>query len=393
MRGERSFQDRSNLLHSKIENEKGESLVFVLIMHYEHCALIDDRPNNKRERKTTTKITSLSFVIHMATSVRMHRTCPKYFLDLPPRTLVTPKIIRTIAPPQDDALSSSSTTALEEGGNTTPGSDGAANRSKNGGHFPTNYVGAVARNHAPAPQFHANQVVPLLWLGSHADSFCPDELRQHGIFHVLNVAVECITPETLATTEEGKRPIRVKHVLLEDHSDENISASFAECSAFINDAIENRREGVLVHCRMGVSRSATIVIAYLMEHGKRYQQWHQQQQQQQQQLQQGHCTSWENLCSPMVLADHPDLFQSGNDVPFSCGVTPSTSASTSAATSASSSPSITTEWLPYSDAFDMVKAARPEISPNLGFCIALRELDVRHNVAKEDSWEFACIGK
>ena len=332
----------------------------------------------KKDFKTSTKISSLSFfVANMATSVRMHRSCPKYCLDLPPRALITPKIIRTIAPQEalTSSSSSSTTNTQEDGGNTiTPGGDSAA-------------AGAAGNfsEELKSYQFHANQVVPQLWLGSHADAFSGDELRQQGIFNVLNVAVECLTPEGLTATEAGKRPIRVKHVLLQDHSDEDISSYFDECSAFIYDAIENRHEGVLVHCRMGVSRSATIVIAYLMEHGRRYQQ--QQLQQCKGYLQQ---SNWSNLCSPMVLADHPDLFQaSSNEAPFSCGVTPSTSASTSA----SSSPSITAEWLPYSDAFDIVKAARPEISPNLGFCIALRELDVRHGNMKEDSWEFACVSK
>ncbi|KAJ1886824.1 hypothetical protein LPJ71_008926, partial [Coemansia sp. S17] len=38
---------------------------------------------------------------------------------------------------------------------------------------------------------------------------------------------------------------------------------FAECFAFI-DSARTRHQGVLVHCQLGVSRSASLVIAYVM---------------------------------------------------------------------------------------------------------------------------------
>ena len=43
---------------------------------------------------------------------------------------------------------------------------------------------------------------------------------------------------------------------------------FEECNAFIEDARTHRDSRVLVHCRMGQSRSATLVVAYIMSHYK-----------------------------------------------------------------------------------------------------------------------------
>ena len=46
-------------------------------------------------------------------------------------------------------------------------------------------------------------------------------------------------------------------------ADEDIASSFDECFEFIDEG--RRAGGVLVFCTAGVSRSATIVMAYLMQ--------------------------------------------------------------------------------------------------------------------------------
>ncbi|KAF2006432.1 phosphatases II, partial [Amniculicola lignicola CBS 123094] len=63
----------------------------------------------------------------------------------------------------------------------------------------------------------------------------------------------------------------LSHLLIEVEDDPNVNLlqHFPRTNAFISDALggneEEGRRGVFVHCAMGKSRSATIVIAYLMD--------------------------------------------------------------------------------------------------------------------------------
>jgi protein-tyrosine phosphatase len=54
-----------------------------------------------------------------------------------------------------------------------------------------------------------------------------------------------------------------KVIPIKDDSDMDISQYFKECLEFIDSELDSL-EGCFVHCKRGVSRSATIVIAYLM---------------------------------------------------------------------------------------------------------------------------------
>ena len=53
---------------------------------------------------------------------------------------------------------------------------------------------------------------------------------------------------------------------LEDHEREKICQYFDKATSFIENA-RLKGERVLVHCRYGISRSSTIVLAYLIRYG------------------------------------------------------------------------------------------------------------------------------
>ena len=81
-------------------------------------------------------------------------------------------------------------------------------------------------------------------------------LKQAGITHILQVAagIKPLFP----------RDFTYKVINVADVSSSSLIRHFPSAISFIKDGM-TRGGGVLVHCFAGVSRSATVVIAYLMQ--------------------------------------------------------------------------------------------------------------------------------
>ncbi|KAM8859194.1 dual specificity protein phosphatase 19-like isoform 2-T5 [Spinachia spinachia] len=98
-------------------------------------------------------------------------------------------------------------------------------------------------------------VRPFLLLASQDAAHDVDTLQRHKVSHVLNVAygVANLFPDRYV----------YKTLPILDLPDTDVTAYLGECGSFVDQARE--KEGVvLVHCNAGVSRSASIVIGYLM---------------------------------------------------------------------------------------------------------------------------------
>lgn len=109
-----------------------------------------------------------------------------------------------------------------------------------------------------------DEVYPGIFIGDEGAAKNKEYLRGIGITHVLNAAegLHIGQVDTNATYYKGT-PIVYLGLPLMDLPESQISTHFNEAASFIEGALQSRGK-VLVHCVMGMSRSATIVIAYLM---------------------------------------------------------------------------------------------------------------------------------
>lgn len=125
-----------------------------------------------------------------------------------------------------------------------------------------------------------NEIESRLWLGNVTAASNLNFIKENNISHILTVESFSL-PTYLSSNSNGKSiaplliiistmfylSVIIKHVQIADMTRENILQHFPICIEFLNNALKdpNGKNGVLVHCYYGVSRSATIVIAYLMK--------------------------------------------------------------------------------------------------------------------------------
>ncbi|XP_078392014.1 dual specificity protein phosphatase 10-like [Cetorhinus maximus] len=102
-------------------------------------------------------------------------------------------------------------------------------------------------------------IVPFLYLGNERDAQDLAKMRQLNVGYVINVT----THLPLYHAQVGN--VRYKRLPATDNSKQNLRQYFEEAFEFIEEAHRSGK-GVLIHCQAGVSRSATLVIAYLMKH-------------------------------------------------------------------------------------------------------------------------------
>ncbi|NXW58082.1 DS22A phosphatase, partial [Eurystomus gularis] len=98
------------------------------------------------------------------------------------------------------------------------------------------------------------QVVKGLYLGNIRDSEDRENLLRNGVTHILSV-------------HNSAKPVLEDMTYLcisaSDSSSQNLLQHFKECIKFIHEC-RLGGGGCLVHCLAGVSRSTTVLVAYLM---------------------------------------------------------------------------------------------------------------------------------
>ncbi|KAF8637468.1 hypothetical protein AX16_010796 [Volvariella volvacea WC 439] len=99
-----------------------------------------------------------------------------------------------------------------------------------------------------------DEIVPKLWIGDLVSALDTETLKRNGISSVLTAMRGTVTINDTLMRHQ---------ILLDDTLDADILVHLPPSIQFIEKELEKGR-GVLVHCQAGVSRSATIVAAYLM---------------------------------------------------------------------------------------------------------------------------------
>ncbi|KZV75600.1 hypothetical protein PENSPDRAFT_624387 [Peniophora sp. CONT] len=134
------------------------------------------------------------------------------------------------------------------------------------------------------------EILPKIWLGSEDNVHNWQALVERGIGNVLNVAREVVSPFDSASSrplrsisstpnlKDERRPSDTYYPankltgrpgmhylkLKWSHGQSDlVQNGFADAMAFVDEALA-RDEGILVHCQLGISRSATMVIALVM---------------------------------------------------------------------------------------------------------------------------------
>ncbi|KAL7648028.1 UNVERIFIED_CONTAM: hypothetical protein RMT77_001645 [Armadillidium vulgare] len=110
-----------------------------------------------------------------------------------------------------------------------------------------------------------DEVYPKLWLGDCDAATNVAYLQRHGITHVLNAADNKTGPAPVKTGPDFYKGAKIKYLGLDliDLPFANVARHFVATAEFLEDALSTGGT-VLVHCRQGRSRSASIVIGFLM---------------------------------------------------------------------------------------------------------------------------------
>jgi protein-tyrosine phosphatase len=104
---------------------------------------------------------------------------------------------------------------------------------------------------------YASEILPLMWLGGEKAGRCKKSMKKLGITHILVAGseLECYWKDKFIYLQ----------VPIEDRDDQDIVQYLKTTRSFIDCGLNSG--GILIHCQMGQSRSATIVMDYLLRRG------------------------------------------------------------------------------------------------------------------------------
>ena len=104
---------------------------------------------------------------------------------------------------------------------------------------------------------HPSEIFPWIYLGNFLNANNAEEIRQLKIKYILNCALE-------VKVFNLPKEIKYCHLNIIDNPKENLLQYFDKAFNFIEMARQNQCN-ILIHCKLGRSRSTSILIAYLIK--------------------------------------------------------------------------------------------------------------------------------
>lgn len=105
-----------------------------------------------------------------------------------------------------------------------------------------------------------NEILPRLYLGDIGTATNKQEIGRLGITDMISVEIKPLNQSDISSTVKNYLFINVM-----DHSKQDIMSHFDSSNEFIESALKVPSNKVYVHCVAGISRSASLVIAYIMK--------------------------------------------------------------------------------------------------------------------------------
>jgi len=105
---------------------------------------------------------------------------------------------------------------------------------------------------------HPSQIFKWMYLGTFESACNASDLRKLGINYILNCAYDC-------NNTQLPKGITELHLKVRDESDFEIFEYFEKANAFINK-VRSKGGIIFIHCKLGISRSPSFVLAYLIKY-------------------------------------------------------------------------------------------------------------------------------
>ncbi|KAB5555892.1 hypothetical protein PHYPO_G00039340 [Pangasianodon hypophthalmus] len=129
---------------------------------------------------------------------------------------------------------------------------------------PSNYELGKLLARSTVVYTHVNEVWPNIFIGDEQTARNRYSLQKLGVTHVLNAAEGERNSVCTGAGYYSNMDIEYYGIEAEDIPSFNISVHFFTMAEYMRRVLSNAQNKLLVHCVMGRSRSATLVLAYLM---------------------------------------------------------------------------------------------------------------------------------